>query len=137
MKNYAIYLILLFVVVTLQSCNKEEDPEPVGVSASDLYGEWEITSFVMNGQNRTAELNGYTFEFFFNTDFVVNKGTIDSYGSYEVNEEAKTIIVEISNPKEPANVIEGTWEVYGKSETTLWMKSFGQNSEKEFRLTKI
>ena len=136
-KHLNMVLYILPLVILIQSCNKEEDPEPVNVVKADLLGEWNIASYNVNGQNRTAEFNDYTFEIYFNGDFTVNKGTIDSYGSYEINDADKTFTVALTNPKEPGDAVDGAWQVYENSENTLWLKSFGQDENKEFRLTKV
>ncbi len=137
MRKHAKYLALIcFITTVFFACNKEEDPEPIDIVKANLLGEWEIASFTLNGQNRTAELADYTYEIYFNGDFTVNKGAIESYGSYDVNATAKTFTVNLTNPKPPGDAIDGAWQVYENTETSLWLKSFEQADGKEFRLTK-
>lgn len=131
------FFTLLLACAILAACSKEEEPEPIPLVESDILGEWVISNFSMNGKNRTSELDGYTFEIFSNGDFVINKNTIDSYGSWEINEADRTMTVRLSLSRDPADVIEGAWQLYGKTEDTLWLKSFGQGHSKEFRLKRI
>jgi hypothetical protein len=129
---------LLFVVLAMLGCSKDEDPKPVAITAADFEGEWSITTYKLAGTDETAAFSEFTFEIFSNGDFLVNKnGQNDSYGSYEVDEATKVLTVDLTNPKEPSKVIDGTWQVYEKTDESMTLKSFEQGEKKDFVLTKI
>ena len=131
-------LTILVAILTMAGCSNEEDPEPVDIAAADFHGEWAITSFKLAGEDQTATLSGFTLEIFSNGDFLINKdGANDSYGSYEVDETTKVLTVELRNPKTPSDAIDGTWQVYAKSDQSLTLKSFAQGEKKDFVLTRL
>lgn len=133
---------ILVMLVGLAGCTKEEDPKPVDISSDDFLGEWKVVTFKAGGEDQTGLFETFSFDILSNGDFIINKnGGYDanesSYGSYTVDVELKTFTVDLANPKTPSDAINGAWQVYAKSATSLTLKSFGQNQKKDFVLEKL
>ncbi len=129
---------LFGLLVVFVACSKDDDPQPVVITVADFEGEWTITKYKLAGDDNTSLFADYTFEIFSNGDFLINKnGQNDSYGSYEVDETTKVFTVDLTNPKDPSEVINGTWQVYEKTDVSLTLKSFEQGQKKDFVLTKL
>ncbi len=124
-------LVLLFLI----ACKEEEEPQPLDITAADFHGEWMVTSFTLDGQNNTSSLNGVMFEIYSNGDIAISNTNL--FGSYEVDVATKVFTVDLTNPTAPSDVINGAWQLFAKTETTLTIRSYQQANKKQMVLSKM
>lgn len=127
--------ILPLVLLLLVACKEEEEPQPLDITAADFEGEWTVTSFTLDGQNNTSSLNGVIFEIYSNGDISVSNTNL--FGSYEVDVATKVFTVDLTNPTAPSDAINGAWQLFAKTETTLTIRSYQQANKKQMVLSKM
>jgi hypothetical protein len=131
-------LYLCLVVVLLPGCKKTIDrirQDMVMDAMTD--GQWEITSFIVSGNNLTADFTGYSFKYYSNktVDAIVN-GTVKQTGSWDGDAETMTTWANFTPPSYPLEMINGDWHIDRNSWTYVEASQQANGQTKKMRLDK-
>ncbi len=120
MKNYPLYLWLLFVVISCNTKDKIIEKQQENLLMLALTsGQWTVTNFVQGGNDITPAFVSYKFQFRNNyTVDAINNGMIEKTGSWlaEGNTQAQTMTSNFANSTHPLILLNGTWNII----TTTW-----------------
>lgn len=134
-------LVIVLLLIVCLSCGSDDEGESIllPISPSDIVAsnpDWDIVSFIDNGQDKTSDFSGYSFEIFSNGDFLINlNGLNDSFGGWSISSDELVLTISISNPKPATSGIDGSWHMTANTGTSITLES-SDGSNKAFRLSK-
>lgn len=85
---------LVFGLYFFTACDKDQDDITKSLAESRelkeimLKGEWKITSYKVEGENKTAQFSDYTFIFASNNELIARSAPNDIIGSWRVGNDA-------------------------------------------------
>lgn len=107
------------LMVLLSGCRKTiEKIQQDAIIQAMTDGEWEITSFIRDGTDITADFSPYTFKYYSNkTVDAINNGSVEQTGQWDGNASAKTTWANFTSAVHPILLINGTWNITNNSWT--------------------
>ena len=100
-------------------------------------GRWKVASYLSAGQDKTAELSAYTFQFKSNrTVDALKYGTVETTGTWEENQANRTIFSNFTSASYPLVLLNATWTVTNGSETSVTAKATVNGEKRNLRLEK-
>lgn len=132
-------LCVILLCATLLSCEKAKQKiaEDLVVQAM-TSGQWKITSFVLNGNDITADFSTYKFQYHSNrTVDAIKNGVVENTGTWDGNATTMTTSASFPNPAYPLNLINGSWSINNSSWTHVVASQNYGGETKLMRLDKL
>lgn len=129
---------LILVPLLLLGCIKpvEEIQEDLVIMAM-TNGQWKMTSFSMNGTDRTSDFASYRFKY--NANYTVDamlNGTLDRSGTWNGSASTMTIYANFPGATSPIDLINGTWNITRNGWTYVEATLSQNGNTKTLRLDK-
>lgn len=131
-------LFFLVIAVTLGSCKKtvQNAQEDLVIKAM-TDGQWEITSFTLNGTDITSGFSTYRFKYYSNkTVDAINNGTVEKTGTWDGDANTMTTYANFNTPPYPLSLINGSWKINRNSWTYVEATQTNGSETKNMRLDK-
>ncbi len=133
--------ILLLTILTLafSSCKKTIDKIKQDLVVDAMTdGEWKITSFILNGNDITADFANYKFKYYRDkTVDAINNGSVEKTGTWDGNASTMTTWANFTAPAYPLSLINGSWHIDNNSWTFVVASQTNGSETKVMRLDKI
>lgn len=151
----------VILAVTLFSCRKETITLPndsqnstesilTGAKASTESSErpvplvsplWAVGSFIMNGNDETANYNGFDFEFRSDNRVIASNGRITFYGKWSIVDRHMSLYFATLGPVDDISTnvfsnLNGNWTILKQTLTSIYLESNFFKSYKELRFDK-
>jgi len=130
--------ILSLTLVCISSCKEKiDDIQQDLVLQAMTNGQWAITSFMLNGNNITADFNGYRFQYYSNktVDAILN-GNVQKTGNWDGSATTMSTWANFPNATHPLILINGTWHIDRNSWTYVEASQVNGSETKTMRLEK-
>jgi hypothetical protein len=131
-------LLLLLSLFLFAGCKKsiQNIQEDLVIKAM-TDGQWEITSFTLNGNNITTDFTNYRFKYYSNkTVDAINSGSVEKTGQWDGNAGTMTTWANFSGAVYPLNLINGSWKINDNSWTHVIANQVTGSDTKVMRLDK-
>ncbi|MGB1268220.1 MAG: hypothetical protein ACPG45_00620 [Flavobacteriaceae bacterium] len=110
-----IYVFLLSVLIL--SCEKDNViTTENSISKNDILGSWRVT-YLEHAD--VSELSTYEFEFTPNNVLLITKEGVNTYGSWEIMQDSKSLKILIPQKDYPLRTMHSLWNVKSASSTGL------------------
>jgi hypothetical protein len=131
-------LLLIMLSLSLAGCKKVKENIQEGLAMEFITkGQWKIANYLSAGQDKTAELNAYTFQFKSNrTVDALKNGTLETTGTWQENQANRTIFSNFTSASYPLILLNATWSVTNGSETSITAKANVNGETRNLRLEK-
>lgn len=109
MKKIAAFVLVL----ALTGCKKtiENIKEDLVIKAM-TDGQWKVTSFIVNGNNVTADFTNYRFKYYSNkTVDAINNTVVEKTGSWDGDASTMTTWAQFTGAANPLALINGSWHI--------------------------
>jgi hypothetical protein len=138
MKQLAATLLLLTLFAGSIGCNKfiEKKKEDALIDIM-TDGKWKVTSFVLNGSNKTPEFDSYLFQYFEDkTVDAIKNGTVEVKGTWDGDINTLTTWANFTGVPTPLSWINGSWHIDNSSMTYVVATQTTTSDTKVMRLDK-
>ena len=134
-----IYLITAFAILGSIGCKKKiEDAQEDIVIKAMTDGEWKVTNFILNGDDKTADFATYKFKYYANkTVDAIKNNSVEKLGVWDGNASAKTTYANFSGVSVPLSLINGTWNITRNGWTYVEATQTVGADTKNMRLDKL
>ncbi len=133
------YIFLFFLAIPLLSCKKTiEKIKENKIIDIMVDGQWKITQFTIDAENRITEFANYTFKYHRNkTVDAIENGIIRFTGAWDGDISLKTTWANFGNIIEPISSLNGTWNITNNTSSYVVLNQTSGGSTKHMRLEKI
>lgn len=116
----AIPTVSVCMMMMIISCSKEDQITPaktVQPTPSEILEKqinpsvYIVTRFIDNGQDQTAEFNGYTFQFFANGGLLASFGETNVTGTWSLDSTETVLSIDISGTGNLNDIDDDNWNV--------------------------
>jgi hypothetical protein len=131
---------LLTIVAGLFACvPKKLDLQPEDlVMQAITTGQWKVTSYIKGGNDITTDFASYKFQFKTNyTVDAINNGTVVNTGTWAANPDPKTITSNFTGSTHPLDLLNGTFEIYSTTWTSVKGGIMVNGEYRSLRLDKL
>ena len=98
---------------------------------------WKVASYHLSGQDKTADLSAYTFQFKRNMTVDAYKGgTLEMTGTWQGDQTNTTIFSNFTSATYPLILLNAVWTVTNGSETTVTATTTINGEKRDLKLEK-
>src|SRR5687767_11851716 len=133
-----VFILGLALIFTASCKDKIDDIQQDLVLQAMTNGQWFIKTFTQNGNDITADFNGYRFQYYSNktVDAILN-GTVQQTGSWDGSASTMSTWANFPNATHPLQLINGTWHIDRNSWIYVEASQVNGIETKTMRLEKL
>lgn len=132
-------LLGMILLLSLAGCNKIKENIQKRLAMEFITnGQWKVASYDLNGQDKTADLKDYTFRFKSNrTVEALKNGVLITTGTWQENEENRTIHSNFLSASYPLTLLNAVWTVIDGNENFVTANASANGETKNLKLEKL
>lgn len=132
--------ILFFIIsfFSISSCKKAAEEQLNDMIIKSMCdGQWVVTSFKENGVDKTADFNGYKFQYYTNkTVDAIKNGVKEITGNWDGNAFEKRTWADFPGNTLPVILLNGDWKISNNTWTYVIASQTNGTQTKSFRIDK-
>ena len=129
---------LLLIALLFMGCKKQvQEIQQDLVILAMTSGQWKMTSFSLNGTDRTPDFATYRFKY--NSNYTVDairNGTVERSGTWNGSASTMTIAANFPGATTPIDLINGNWNITRNGWTYVEATQTQNGDNKSLRLDK-
>ncbi len=129
MKGYV--TTLLCCILVLNACKKVTDP-PVA-AADNISGNYNITTFIQDGNNETGSVDDYALQFNAGDELLGISSMDTLYGTWE-KDDSDSLEIQIFFNDAPLSMLNRSWHIQTLTDNVLILGDDDPNDDSEDRL---
>ena len=134
------YLSILLTLIIFSSCNSDDDAmntndnAPNGNITTTIPGIYTITTFNVDGEDRSNQYNGFTFTYNAEGGVTAQNDLLSEVGSWtyatvEANAELTENLNLTFNGQEPFTDLNRTWDIDNTISTSIMLSAFNSSGD--------
>jgi hypothetical protein len=126
------------LTLSLVSCKKVKESIQEKLAMEFITNSrWKVASYHLSGQDKTADLSAYTFQFKRNMTVDAYKGgTLEMTGTWQGDQTNRTIFSNFTSATYPLILLNAVWTVTNGSETTVTATTTINGEKRDLKLEK-
>lgn len=97
-----LWILNILVLTLFVSCSDDDDgpgnpTEGISVNTSDFIGRWQITRFIDDGEDESADLDNFSLDFRENNDLVISEGSQEITASWSLRSNGRILNIDIDD----------------------------------------